>query len=176
MNLLSSRLLLRPMEESDFAFMHSFLNDGELTRWLPVDNPCPLNQIHIHVDRRLSHWDRYGFGTYILFRSGEAKPVGYCGIEHVVESPFIDLRYGLVASVQGQGLAFEAASCVVSHGFEGLGLARIYGAAMPGNLASVAVLKKLGMCPDARFDCYGDNLFTASVVKETFLATGVAGG
>ena len=168
MNLFSPRLLFRPMEASDLAFMQRFLGDGELTRWLPVDYPCPLGQIHIHVDRRLSHWDRYGFGTFVLYEAEGARPVGYCGLEHVVESPFIDLRYGLIQEVQGRGLAFEAAEEMLVYGFEGLKLSRIYGAAMPGNSASVAILKKLGMHPDKRFDCYGDNLFTASVDKPTF--------
>lgn len=168
MNLLSRRLRFRPMEESDRAFMQYFLNDGDLTRWLPVDCPCPLSQIHIHVDRRLSHWDQFGFGTYVLFEADGTEPVGYCGLEHVVESPFIDLRYGVISRVQGQGLAFEAAARVVEYGFEGLGLPRIYGASMHENRASVAVLKKLGMRPDQRFDCYGENLFAASVVPEVF--------
>lgn len=168
MNLLSRRLLFRPMEACDLAFMKRFLRDGELTRWLPVDYPCPMEQINIHVDRRLSHWDQHGFGTFVLYEAEGTRPVGYCGLEHVVESPFIDLRYGLIQEAQGLGLAFEAAERMLEYGFETLKLPLIYAAAMPGNSASVAVLKKLGMSPDQRFDCYGDNLFAASVDKATF--------
>ncbi|WP_300672877.1 GNAT family N-acetyltransferase [Desulfoluna sp.] len=168
MILSSLRLVFRPMEACDLAFMRRFLSDGELTRWLPVDYPCPLDLIHIHVDRRLEHWDRFGFGTFVLQDAETMDPVGYCGLEHVVDSPFIDLRYGVTQEAQGRGLAFEAALRIVAHGFQGLQLPRIYGAAMPENRASVAVLKKLGMRPDKRFDCYGDNLFSASVDKATF--------
>lgn len=168
MNILSRRLLFRPMKEADLSFMQYFFNDWKLTRWLPVDYPCPLEQIHIHVDRRLGHWERFGFGTYLLFETDGSHPVGYCGLEHVVESPFIDLRYGLITKAQGQGLAFEAAARVVEYGFERLGLPRIYGAAMLENSASVAVLKKLGMSLDKRFDCYGENLFAASVERDVF--------
>lgn len=168
MDLTSSRLCFRPMEEQDRRFMQRFLRDVALTRWLPVDDPCPLEQVHLHVDRRLEHWDRFGFGTYVLFEAHGAHPIGYCGLEHVVDSPFIDLRYGLVQGAQGKGLAFEAALRVVTYGFEALQLPRIYGAAMPGNRASVAVLKKLGMRPDKRFDCYGSNLFTASMARDDF--------
>ncbi|BCS96249.1 hypothetical protein DSLASN_18810 [Desulfoluna limicola] len=168
MNLTSSRLLFLPMEEQDLSFMKRFLCDGELTRWLPIDYPCPMKQVHIHVERRLSHWDHHGFGTFVLYETDGARPVGYCGLEHVVDSPFIDLRYGLIQKVQGRGLAFEAAVRILEYGFEGLKLPRVYGAAMTGNRASVALLKKLGMRPDTRFDCYGDNLFAASVDKLTF--------
>ncbi|VVS91622.1 GNAT family N-acetyltransferase [Desulfoluna spongiiphila] len=175
MDLISSRLRFRPMEEQDRRFMQRFLSDGELTRWLPVDYPCPIEQVHLHVDRRLEHWDQYGFGTFVLEELGGRESVGYCGLEHVVESPFIDLRYGLIQTVQGRGLAFEAAMRLVLYGFQGLQLPRIYGAAMPENRASVAVLTKVGMRPDKRFDCYGSNLFTASVDRSTFEQTILAG-
>lgn len=168
MNLTSPRLLFRPMEEQDRSFMKRFLRDGELTRWLPVDYPCPMKLVHIHVDRRLSHWDQYGFGTFVLYDGEGRGPVGYCGLEHVVDTTFIDLRYGLIQSAQGRGLASEAAWRMLKYGFDGLNLPRIYGAAMPENRASVAVLTKVGMVPDKRFDCYGDNLFTASVDKATY--------
>ncbi|VFQ44969.1 GNAT family N-acetyltransferase [Desulfoluna butyratoxydans] len=168
MDLISSRLLFRPMEERDRRFMRRFLSDGELTRWLPVDYPCPMEQVHLHVDRRLEHWDKHGFGTFVLEEREGEGPVGYCGLEHVTETPFIDLRYGLVQSAQGRGLAFEAAMRVVTYGFHGLQLPRIFGAAMPDNKASVAVLTKVGMRPDKRFDCYGSNLFTASVDRVAF--------
>jgi len=159
------------MEETDRRFMQRFLSDGELTRWLPVDYPCPLEQAHLHVDRRLEHWERFGFGTFVLVAADGADPVGYCGLEHVVETSFVDLRYGLIQDAQGQGLALEAAMRIMSHGFGELQLPRIYGAALPDNRASVAVLKKVGMRPDKRFDCYGSNLFTASIDRETFEQT-----
>ena len=171
MEFLTDRLVLSPVEERDLAFYRRFLLNPALTRWLPVNEPCTEAEVRLHHTRRLGHWDRHGFGTWILRSVETGESVGYCGLEHVGDTSFVDLRYGLLKGAQGQGLALEAGRAVLSRGFRDLGLQRIYGASMHENIASVALLLALGMRLDAHFDLYGTNLFNASVDAKAFLKT-----
>lgn len=160
-----------PVEERDLAFFRVFLKNPLVTRWLPVNEPCTEEEVRLHHIRRLEHWEKRGFGTWMLREDGKAAPFGYCGLEHVCDSEFIDLRYGLLPHAQGKGLALKASRDVLKKGFSRLGLERIYGASMHENRASVKILKDLGMKEDFRFDLYGENLFCASVDAESFYKT-----
>lgn len=171
MSVVSERLQMEPVEEGDLEFYRRFLKDSDLTRWLPVNEPCPDHEIRLHHSRRIAHWEAYGFGTWILRPLGGGEALGYCGLETVPETPFVDLRYGLLSEAQGKGLALEAARAVLTRGFRDLKLGRIYGAAMHENRASVALLMALGMTADPTFDAYGANLFNASVDGDAFFST-----
>ncbi len=111
--------------------------------------------ITAYLHNRITHWDVHGFGSYLLRLDEEV--VGYGGLELVPNTSYIDLRYGLIQAVWGRGLAVEAARACLAEGFQ-LGLAKtLYGAAVPENTASLAVLKKVGMTP-CDVDLYGDEV------------------
>ena len=57
----------------------------------------------------------------------------------------VDLGYRFIKAAWGKGYASEAAMASINYGFEKLGLRRIVGRAMPGNIASLKVLEKCGM-------------------------------
>ncbi|MDE1460867.1 GNAT family N-acetyltransferase [Spartinivicinus poritis] len=163
------RITFCPITAADFDFLFEHLSDEEQTRYLPLGKPYPKNKVKAYLSNRLSHWQQHGFGTFVLNSAATGKPIGYCGLEYVLETDFIDIRYGLIKQVWGQGLAFEAASACVAYGFELLQLDEIYGAAVPENKASIAVLTKLGMTPAPHFDAYGGVVDSFSVSKATFL-------
>ena len=151
----SPRLTYRKPAPEDLDFFRAYLCDPVLTRFLPNEGPYPEEMIVAYLQSRIAHWETHGFGSYLL--DLDSKTVGYCGLEFVRDTPYIDLRYGLLQAVWGRGLALEAARACLAEGF-GSGLVRtLYGAAMPENKASIAVLKKIGMKP-CDVDLYGDEV------------------
>ena len=84
--------------------------------------------------------------------------LGYCGIEYVRDTQFIDIRYGLLKRYWGHGYAYEAALAVLQYGFTALGFQKLYGAAVPQNAPSVKLLEKLGMIKDTAFSVYGEEV------------------
>ena len=140
---------------SDLNFFRTYLSDPVLTRFLPNEAPYPEEMIAAYLENRIAHWETYGFGSYLLGLG--SKIVGYAGLEFVRDTSYIDLRYGLIREVWGRGLALEAARVCLEEGFR-RGLAEtLYGAAMPENEASIAILKKVGMKP-CEVDLYGDEV------------------
>ncbi|WP_163833665.1 GNAT family N-acetyltransferase [Spartinivicinus ruber] len=165
----TARITFRPITAADFDFLFTHLSDEEQTRYLPLGEPYPKNKVKAYLSNRLSHWQQHGFGTFILSLVETGKTIGYCGLEHVLDSDFIDIRYGLTRHTWGQGLAVEAASTCVAYGFDTLQLTEIYGAAVPENKASIAILTKLGMTSAPHFDVYGEAVAGFSIKREDYL-------
>lgn len=132
-------------EDRDFFFQ--FYSSTILTRHLPKGEPYTTEEIDTLLDNRLSHWQKYSFGTYILKLKSSGIPIGYCGLEHVYESEMIDIRYGIIEQYWGNGLGFEAARKLRDYGFNHLAFGQIFGAAKHENLASLRIMEKLGMIP-----------------------------
>ncbi len=99
--------------------------------------------------------------------------IGFCGLEYAKDPDYIDIRYGLVQDVWGNGYAFEAASYCIKYGFEVLGFEIIYGAVVPQNKPSLHILKKIGMTPDSKFNFYGNVVDPYSIHKNEFKRNGV---
>ncbi|MCP3929955.1 MAG: GNAT family N-acetyltransferase [Bacteroidetes bacterium] len=165
----TKRLLLRQIEEQDYEFMKYYLSDAERTKFLPLEKPYPENEVEKWVTNRIEHWQKNNFGTYIVQLIKFQNNIGFCGLEYVGETDFIDIRYGLMQEVWGKGYAYEAAIRTVKYGFENLSLNTIYGAAVPENSPSIHILKKIGMSPDAEFNYYGNVVDPYSIRKINFI-------
>jgi RimJ/RimL family protein N-acetyltransferase len=73
--------------------------------------------------------------------------LGFCALREIAGTTEVEIIYGLAPAAWGQGLATEAAQAVVKHGFETIGLARIWGRTDPPNSASLRVIERLQMRP-----------------------------
>lgn len=62
-----------------------------------------------------------------------------------------ELGYSFAPAFQGQGFAFEAAQGLLNHAFNKLDMHRIYGMTDPRNVASIKLMKHLGMTQEAHF-------------------------
>jgi RimJ/RimL family protein N-acetyltransferase len=59
--------------------------------------------------------------------------------------PEVGLYWGLAPAHRGRGYATEAAAALIDHGFREMQLARIVATTTRDNLASIAVMRRLGM-------------------------------
>lgn len=164
----TDRLNLYPVSQTDADLFHIYLKDPVLTRFLPLGHPYPKSKIKIYVYSRVLHWQKHQFGTFIIQDKDSQASIGYVGLEYVLDSTFIDMRYGLIQDFQGKGLAKEAAQKCLEIGFEVWDIGVIYGAAVPENKASVHILKKIGMKSDPSFNAYGENVLPFSLTSKQF--------
>ena len=73
--------------------------------------------------------------------------MGLCGLVKRDGLKDPDIGYAFLASVWGRGYASEAARASLDHARRTLRLGRIVAITTPGNTASQAVLKKIGLKP-----------------------------
>lgn len=145
--ILTPRLVLTPVRLEHVDVFAQIMRSPVATRYLPKEEPYTDQEITRYVDARAAHW-QHGFGTYVVaFKDQPEQLLGYSGVEYSPTKPHCDIRYGLIESAQGQGIAYEAAVAVVDQTFRTQSLTEIYGVAVEANRPSVHLIKKLGMNP-----------------------------
>ena len=154
----SLRLGYKRISQDAYGFLAEYLSREDATQFLPLGRPYTPDEVRGFIGAREEHWQRYGFGLFMLYPRSQDSCIGYCGLEYVADTRYVDLRYGIIVKHWGKGFATEAAKTCLRHGFEHLGLAVVYGAVVPENITSMAVLKKAGMRETDTVDFYGDGV------------------
>jgi ribosomal-protein-alanine N-acetyltransferase len=95
---------------------------------------------------KVRHWDRHGFGMWLLRDRQTGEMVGRGGLQYTYTAGLHDVEAGwaIVPERWGQGLATELADACVEVGFERVGLLEIVAFTLPTNTASRRVMEKSG--------------------------------
>jgi [ribosomal protein S5]-alanine N-acetyltransferase len=99
------------------------------------------------LERNLAHWDRFGFGLWVLRDLATGRVAGTAGLRHrdiecVAE---VELRCALFPEFWGRGLGTDAARACVTIGRDWLGLPSVVGLATRASAAYQRVLVKAGL-------------------------------
>lgn len=141
---------------SDAQYLEPLLRDPRVARTLGgIRTPEQVRQI---LDRFTSHWERRGFGPWILrdFESGSFA--GYGGLVETLAEAFvgeIEILYALAPAFWNQGLATEMSIAALGRGFGEWRLPWVIAFTLPTNRASRAVMEKTGLRHCGEFDHRG---------------------
>ena len=142
----TERLTLRHMAATDAAFMLDLLNDEAWIRFIGDRGVRTLDQARNYILKGpVEMVERLGFGFYVVELKETGCPVGVCGLAKRDFLDDVDVGYAFAAPYRGQGYAFEAASAVMAHARDDIGLTRIVATVRPDNAASITLLEKLGL-------------------------------
>jgi ribosomal-protein-alanine N-acetyltransferase len=146
--LVTSRLRLRPFQESDVDDLWPLVSDPELPRMMSWA---------AHTDRSQTlaflQWTRDAFakGTEVAWAIEVAgRAMGCISLDDLLYTQRAwrvdraELGYWIAPPLQGQGMMTEAAQAVVRCGFETLGLHKINVRCLTENAGSRRVIEKLG--------------------------------
>jgi len=153
MEILTERLLLRELEESDAALANEYEREPEVVRYQSHGTRTleeSLDYIRGSLETARAT-PRITFDLAVVERA-EDRYVGRCGL-HVTDAPSREatLWYVLHPALWGRGYIVEASRALLAFGFDELGLHRIFVDCDPGNAASIRVAEKLGMRREAHF-------------------------
>ena len=104
-------------------------------------------QTEAYLARNLAHWDRHGFGLWLLRDAPGQAVVGLAVLRHVAIDGVdeVEVGYGFHESRWGKGLATEITAACLRYGWRELRLETIVALTRPANLASHRVLRKTGL-------------------------------
>jgi len=142
----TDRLTLRPMRVSDAEDMFRYAKRLDVTEyllWYPHPSQSYTEKYLKYIEQRYRLGDFYDWAV-VDKQSG--RMIGTCGFTRFDAPNNVgEIGYVLSPEFHGKGFGTEAASRVLSFGFEVLGLHRIEVKFMEGNAASLHVAEKLGM-------------------------------
>lgn len=85
-----------------------------------------------------------GHSLYLVERKEDGAPIGMCGLIKRETLAEVDIGYAYLPQFGGMGYATEAAAGTLAYAAS-IGIRRLLAIASPGNAASNAVLRKIGM-------------------------------
>jgi len=141
------RLWLRPLTLDDAATVQQLAGRREIaamTRSIP--HPYSLAQAQEWLTKVIGLTAEGKAATFAVVLEATGQLIGAIGLATIdPENRCAEMGFWIGMDWWGQGYATEAASAVLRHGFETLGLNRIYAHHMTRNPASGRVLAKIGM-------------------------------
>ena len=150
--LTTARLVLRPYEEGDLAFLADMFGREDVTRYLPWP-AMDLEAAEAKLEQRLHQaWIGPDSDAVVLLavEAATGRRVGEFMLR--VRSPRHlqgEIGWSVHPDFQGRGFATEGARAMLRLGFEDAGLHRIAAECDPRNSASMRVMEKLGMRREA---------------------------
>jgi RimJ/RimL family protein N-acetyltransferase len=148
--LVSERLLLRPVIEGDVDFYFELRNNPVLLA-RPGREPRPKPEIARQIRWWIQSWQEHGFGTWTVFdretdeRLGrvELAPIGQGWVGIPPET--VEVGYIVHPAHWNEGVATEATLLVASDCFGRAAVSRLVALTTNDNKASLRTLEKLGM-------------------------------
>ena len=132
----TARLTLRPLIANDAEAYAALRGHPEVANWVPL----PAEGV---IQRYATAWEERRYAPWGVFLAGQL--VGHGGLNYVPEFGETEVLWALHPDYWGRGYATEVAQASLTYGFETLGLGLIFAITLPDNLASQAVMKRIGL-------------------------------
>ena len=146
--------MLRGWREDDRKPFADLNADDEVMAHFP--STLTREQSDALVERIRSHFEREGYGLWALEIPGVTAFAGFVGLAlQTFDAPFtpaVEIGWRLSSRHWHHGYATEAAQVALGFGFGSVGLTEIVSMTSTTNLASQAVMRRLGMSCDHRDD------------------------
>jgi RimJ/RimL family protein N-acetyltransferase len=143
--LTTPRLTLRAPQEGDWPFYRDYrLSDRSTVKGGDEGLAWVL------FSAFFGHWAMRGFGRFIAVLRDTGRPVGHFGPFRPEPWPEPELTWTLWdSSLEGRGIAGEAAAATRDHAFRDLGWTTAVSYIETDNTRSQALARRLGAVPDA---------------------------
>ncbi|MDI1284688.1 MAG: GNAT family N-acetyltransferase [Reyranella sp.] len=132
----TARLTLRPMLPDDAEAYLAIRHHPGVAKWVPL----PFEGV---IGRFAASWEERRYAPWGVFLAGEL--IGHGGLNYVPEFGETEVLWALHPDFWGRGYATEVAEASLGYGFGTLGLGLIFAITPPDNLASQAVMKRIGL-------------------------------
>jgi RimJ/RimL family protein N-acetyltransferase len=142
----SPRLLLVPLADEHLPGLHAINSDAAVMTYIGDGAPLTLRQSQQMIDTVRQHWAERGMSWWALLDKDGGDMVGAAALQPLDERSTNppEIGWRLRRSSWGRGYATEAAGAIVDYARR-LGQRRLVAIAHPANLASLAVMHRLGM-------------------------------
>jgi ribosomal-protein-alanine N-acetyltransferase len=143
--LITSRLRLRPFEETDLEPLLAILGDAETMRWYPA--PFDRDRVVSWISGNRESYERNGFGLVAIEDRETGEFLGDVGptIQDVDGVPHVELGWHVRRDRWGEGIATEAGLACRGWSWDNLDVDHLISLIRAENLPSRRVAEKLGM-------------------------------
>jgi RimJ/RimL family protein N-acetyltransferase len=146
----TARLTLHELQLTDAAFALRLYNDPSFLEFIGDKGVRTVEDAEKNLQQgAIASYAQHGYGMWLV-KNQQGQSIGMCGL---IKRDFLtetDLGYAYLPEFFGQGYAYEAASAVLAYAAEHTVLNTVVAIVSPANLASKALLQKLGFVQDGQ--------------------------
>jgi RimJ/RimL family protein N-acetyltransferase len=146
----TERLSLRPLVAADAEAYAAMRFHPAVSKWLPTAEGDPIEAARGTIGRFAAGWQQRRHAPWGVFL--QDRLIGHAGLNFVPEFGETEVLWAFHPDAWGRGYATEAARAALAYGFDTLALKLIFAITLPDNLASQAVMKRLGLSCRRRVD------------------------
>lgn len=144
----TERLLIRPLEITDYTGMFEMDSDPEVHRYVGNEPVKNIERIKEVIGMVRQQYEDFGIGRWAVIEKATNDFAGWTGFKFMTgpinnHNNFHDFGYRLARRFWGLGYATEAGQAALSYGIQTLNFKDIYAMTDIDNAASRRVLEKL---------------------------------
>lgn len=165
------RLTVRPFERADAPAVLPFWGDAEAVRFLGDGAPWAVDEPSAAecIARTTAYYEAHpGYGFFAVELKADTSLAGHIALKPLGDDE-IEIGWLLDRHYRGRGIAFEAATGMLHHGFKTQGLDQIVAVMYPENAASRRVAEKLGMAYQGTRPERGSTVAWYRLTRDAFL-------
>jgi RimJ/RimL family protein N-acetyltransferase len=154
---LTPRLVGERVRTEHAAELAPLIQDPRVVAWLsPGQDPPDQAYVKRNTADKVRHWERFGFGLWLLRDRETGEMVGRGGLQWTyADLHEVEVAWVIVPERWGEGLATELAHAAVAAAFDTLDLADVIALTLPYNVASRRVMEKASFIYEREIECDG---------------------
>lgn len=147
----TERLTVRRIELDDAPFMLAMLNDPGFLGNIGDRGVRTLDEAVAYIHGRVfASYEAHGFGMFRVALKGSDEPVGMVGLVRRDGLDGPDLGFAFLEGHTGKGYGQEASEALIAWARRELNIGPLLAITAPHNVASAALLLKLGFREEGR--------------------------
>jgi RimJ/RimL family protein N-acetyltransferase len=145
--LVTERLILRPLEETDLDAYTELFTQPEVRDALHLPDTYSRRDAWLGMAQWRGQWELRGSGQFAVEERSTGVFVGRAGLHRpeVDDWPGLEVGWTLHPRSWGNGYATEAGACSIAYAFEVMGVDEVFSVILPENRRSQAVAGRLGL-------------------------------
>ncbi|WP_150468554.1 GNAT family N-acetyltransferase [Francisella sp. SYW-9] len=155
--LLTSRFKLEPLKQEHADKMFNLLQNKEIYNYIDDTPPSSLDKLEIKYKQRekqISPDNKYIWLNWVIKCKKSSEYIGYIQATiPILEKTTAILGYVIFPAYWRKGIATETVSCIITELFKTYKVIEIKAFIDQNNIASIALIKRLGFIKDSE-ECY----------------------
>jgi len=150
----TERMIGERLRPADGKLLGSVLTDPRVAQTLFPDGRPDAAGVEAILTRHVEHWDRHGFGLWLLRDAVTGRVVGRGGLlrQRIEGRDEVEAGWAIVPERWREGLATELAMRSIAAAFETLDLTELISFTLVDNVASRRVMEKAGFVHEHDFE------------------------
>jgi [ribosomal protein S5]-alanine N-acetyltransferase len=168
----TERLRLLPWTETDRRDFERLATDAQVVRFITGGIPYVANRVDEFLERQMRQQEQFGYSLWRVVVKDTGQFAGFCGLQTIADTGEPEIGWWLLPEQWKKGIATEAGKAALDWGFRVNKMPIVVAVANPANVASLAVMRRLGMKADGEMPYRGQTCVRYIIRRDQWFSQG----